>query len=256
MPVDVPGFKGGDRVDLGLPAPQQELLQAVTALGKPTVLVLLSGSAVAIPWAAEHVPAILQAWYPGQAAGTAIADVLFGKVSPTGRLPITIYRSADDLPPFTDYAMRGRTYRYFAGQPLFPFGHGLSYTSFAYRDLRVPSSVRAGDTVGVSVEIENTGRRAADEVVQLYLTDVEASVPVPIRTLAGFQRVALAAGERRDVSFAILPRQLAVFDDAGRSTIEPGVFRVSVGGKQPDQRGLADAATTGVVTATFAVVGR
>ena len=255
MRVNVPGFEGGDRVDLGLPAPQQALLEAVVAVGKPVVLVLLNGSALAVPWAAEHVPAILEAWYPGQAAGTAIAEVLFGDESPAGRLPVTFYRSAEQLPPFDDYAMRGRTYRYFTGEPLFPFGHGLSYTTFAYRDLRVPPEAEPGDTVRASVVVENTGSRAGDEVVQLYVTDRDASVPVPVRTLAGFQRIRLEPGERRTVTFAVVPRFLSIIDEAGERVIEPGAFTVSVGGKQPGFTGVADANTTGVVTATFSVVG-
>jgi beta-glucosidase len=243
MPVRVPGFAGGDRVELGLPASQQELLQAVVAVGKPVVVVLLNGSALAIPWAAEHAPAILEAWYPGQAAGTAIADVLFGDVNPAGRLPVTFYRSVEQLPPFDDYAMRGRTYRYFDGEPLFPFGHGLSYTTFAYRDLSVPAELAAGDTVRVTVVVENTGDRAGEEVVQLYVTDDEASVPVPIRSLAAFQRVSLAPGESRMVSFAVAPRAFSVIHDAGGRMIEPGTFTVSVGGSQDG------------VTATVHVVG-
>ena len=253
MPVDVPGFRGGDRVSLDLPAPQQELLEAVVAAGKPVVLVLLNGSALAITWAADHVPAILEAWYPGQAAGDAIADVLFGDANPAGRLPVTFYRSVAQLPPFDDYAMRGRTYRYFTGEPLFPFGHGLSYAAFAYQDLRVPADVRAGDTVRVSVDVRNTGARAGDDVVQLYVTDEESTVPVPVRTLAGFQRVSLAARERRTVVFAVAPRYLSVVDDRGERVIEPGTFVISVGGKQPGFSGVADAHTTGVVSATFRV---
>jgi len=185
MPVDVPGFAGGDRVAIDLPPPQQQLLEAVVGTGTPTVLVLLSGSALAVPWAAANVPAILQAWYPGQAAGHAIADILFGAASPGGRLPVTFYGSVEDLPPFADYRMEGRTYRWFRGRALFPFGHGLSYARFRYRDLRVPPRAFAGDSIEVSVEVENAGLMAADEVVQLYVSDVEASVPVPIRALAG-----------------------------------------------------------------------
>jgi len=255
MPVAVPGFLGGDRVDLGLPGPQEDLLRAVVATGKPVVLVLLNGSALAIGWAAEHVPAIVEAWYPGQAAGTALADVLFGDENPAGRLPVTVYRSVDQLPPFTDYRMQGRTYRYFTGEPLLPFGYGLSYTTFAYRDLQAPAAVRAGDSVALSVEVANTGTRAGEEVVQLYVTDLAASVPVPIRALAGFQRIRLAAGERRRVAFALAPRQLSVIDTAGRRVIEPGAFAISVGGKQPGFRGFADAATTGVVSDTVNVTG-
>ena len=255
MPVDVPGFAGGDRVTLGLPAPQDSLLRAVVRVGKPVVLVLLNGSALAIPWAAEHVPAIVEAWYPGQAAGDALADVLFGDVSPGGRLPVTVYTSADDLPPFDDYAMRGRTYRFFGGEPLFPFGHGLSYSAFRYRDLRLPERVRAGETVRVSVEVENAGAMSADEVVQLYVSDLEASAPVPIRALQGFRRVTLRPGERRRVTFTLTPRQLAVIDGSGREVVEPGAFAIAVGGKQPGFSGVADAATTQVLEGRVEVTG-
>jgi beta-glucosidase len=263
MPVSVPGFAGGDRTDIALPAPQQDLLEAVVATGKPVVLVLLNGSALGATWAVEHVPAIVEAWYPGQAAGTAIADVLFGDANPAGRLPVTFYRSIDQIPPFADYRMEGRTYRYFRGEPLFPFGHGLSYTRFTYRDLRVagrdalasPALVRAGDSVEVSVEVENAGARAGDEVVQLYVTDVAASVPVPIRSLQGFRRIALQPGERRRVTFTLAPRQLSLIDAANQRVVEPGTFVISVGGKQPGFRGAADAATTEVVTARVQVTG-
>lgn len=255
MPVDLPGFSGGDRVDIGLPAAQIELLQAVAEVDKPMVLVLLNGSALGVEWAAERVPAIVEIWYPGQAAGTALADVLFGDYSPAGRLPVTFYGSADQLPPFDDYDMEGRTYRYFAGEPLFPFGHGLSYASFRYRGLRLPASVEAGESVEVSVEVENVGAVAAEEVVQLYVSDLEASVPVPIRSLAGFSRIALRPGETRRVSFTLTPRQLSLIDTAGRRVLEPGTFEVSVGGKQPGFTGVADAATTGVVTGRFDIAG-
>lgn len=242
-------------MEIGLPATQRRLMEAVMATGKPVVLVLLNGSALALPWAAEHVPSIVEAWYPGQAAGTAIADVLFGDSNPAGRLPLTFYRSVDQLPPFSDYDMEGRTYRYFGGDPLFPFGHGLSYTTFAYGDLELPASVRAGEEVRVSVEVRNTGAVDGEEVVQLYLTDLEASAPVPIRS-QGVQRVLLRAGERRRVSFILTPRQLSLIDTAWERVVEPGFFQVSVGGKQPGFSGLADAATTGGVTGRFEVVGR
>jgi beta-glucosidase len=255
MRVEVPGFAGGDRVDIGLPTPQRELLEAVVATGKPLVLVLLNGSALAIPWAAENVPAILEAWYPGQAAGNAIADVLFGDYNPAGRLPVTFYRSVDQLPPFEDYDMAGRTYRYFQGDPLFPFGHGLSYTTFRYRGLRVPDSVRAGEDVEISVEVLNTGPLAGEEVVQLYLHDLEASAPVPIHSLQGVQRIFLEPGEARTVTFTLTPRQLSLIDNQWERVVEPGFFQVSVGGKQPGFSGLADAATTEVLTGRFEVVG-
>jgi len=249
MRVQVPGFAGGDRVSLDLPAPQEDLLEAVAATGKPLVLVLLSGSALAVNWAAEHVPAIVEAWYPGQASGTAIADVLFGEVNPGGRLPVTFYRSADQLPPFTDYGMDGRTYKYFRGDPLFPFGHGLSYTRWRYHDLRAPERIRSGETVEVSVEVENAGPRAGEEVVQVYVAHPDSPVPAPIRALEGFRRVTLASGEHRRVTFRLTPRQLSVVDQQGRWVQLPGVVTVSVGGKQPGFHGTADAPTTEVVTA-------
>jgi len=255
MRVEVPGFGGGDRVEIGLPATQRRLMEAVVATGKPVVLVLMNGSALAVPWAAEHVPAIVEAWYPGQAAGTAIADLLFGDYNPAGRLPLTFYRSVDQLPPFSDYDMEGRTYKYFRGDPLFPFGHGLSYTTFAYGKLELPASVQAGEEVQLSVEVQNTGPVDGEEVVQLYLTDLAASAPVPIRSLQGVKRVFLRAGERRTISFSLTPRQLSLIDAGWDRVVEPGFFEVSVGGKQPGFSGLADAATTGVVMGRFEVVG-
>ena len=177
MPVRIEGFAGGDRSSLDLPKVQQQLMEKVVAAapGKPVVLVLQNGSALSIGWADAHVPAIVEAWYGGQAAGAAVGDVLFGNVSPAGRLPLTFYRSVDQLPPFDDYAMKGRTYRYFTGQPLYPFGHGLSYSRFAYAKLAVPKKAAVGAPVAVSVEVQNAGAVAADEVVQLYVTDVDAS---------------------------------------------------------------------------------
>jgi len=255
MTVEVPGFKGGDRVDLGLPRVQEELIQAVTAVGKPVVLVLLSGSAVAVNWEAEHVPAILETWYPGQAAGTALADVLFGTYNPAGRLPVTIYKSANQIPPFSNYNMEGKTYRYFKGEPLFPFGHGLSYTTFAYGNLKIPSSVRTGEKVSVSVDVKNSGNRSGEEVVQLYVTEVEASAPVPIRSLQGFRRVQLKAGETKTVSFTLTPRQLSLIDAELKRVVEPGTVEISVGGKQPGFKGVADSHTSGVLTGRFKVVG-
>jgi beta-glucosidase len=190
------------------------------------VVVLLSGSALAVNWANENAAAILTAWYPGGEGGTAIADVLFGDYNPAGRLPITFYKSVDQLPPFTDYSMAGRTYRYFKGEPLYPFGYGLSYTKFVYRNLRS----EVGNSVKVSVDVMNAGDRAGDEVVQLYLTDVVASAPVPIRALVGFDRISLRPREKRTVTFTITPRQMSLIDDRGKRVIEPGEFMISAGG--------------------------
>ncbi len=257
MTVREPGFLGGDRTDIALPVRQQALLEAVVATGKPVVVVLLSGSALAVNWANAHVPAIVQAWYPGEEGGAAIADVLFGDYNPAGRLPVTFYKSVDQLPPFANYAMDGRTYRFFRGEPLYPFGHGLSYTRFKYSDLKISQGrVSPTDTVTVSATVENSGDRPGDEVVQLYVKDVEASVRVPLHSLAGVERVQLKPGERRVVSFQLEPRQLAVITDDGRAVVEPGEFQVTVGGKQPGFKGTADASTTGFVEGHFSVTGR
>jgi beta-glucosidase len=205
MRVQIEGFSGGDRVQIGLPRVQEELMQKIAALGKPTVLVLLNGSAVAVNWAKDHIPAIVEAWYPGQAGGTAIADVLFGDYSPGGRLPVTFYKSVDQLPPFTDYSMKGRTYRFFKGEPLFPFGYGLSYSTFVYRDLRVQGA-------NISVEVENTSGIAGEEVVQLYVKRQGATEDDPIQSLAGFQRIALKPRERKTVRFVLKTERSGMFD--------------------------------------------
>jgi beta-glucosidase len=256
MKVPVEGFQGGDRVSLDIPRVQDDLLRKVTALGKPVVVVLLNGSAVAVNWARDHVPAIVEAWYPGQAGGAALADVLFGDYNPAGRLPVTFYRSADQLPPFTDYAMKGRTYRYFKGEPLFPFGYGLSYTAFSYTNLKLPEQVAAGAEVRVSVEVRNTGSRAGGEVVQLYVTARDGSPAAPIRSLGAFRRLALGPGQSQTVEFNLAPRQFSHVGKDGRRVAEPGAFEISVGGKQPGFRGAADAATTGVVTGSLKLSGQ
>ena len=238
MDVAIEGFRGGDRTTLGLPASQQRLLESVVAVGKPTVLVLLNGSALAVNWANQRVPAILEAWYPGQAGGTAIADVLFGDYNPGGRLPVTFYRNANDLPPFTDYAMKGRTYRFFPGEVLYPFGHGLSYTSFSYRNLAIDRDTLLRDrTVNVSVDVANTGQRAGDEVVQLYVQHINSSVERAIKELRGFRRITLQPGESRRVTFPLPAAQLAYWDSvAGKWTQENGRVRVMVGASSADIR--------------------
>ncbi len=256
MRVDVPGFEGGDRLNLKLPQPQEDLIRAIGSLDKPVILVLLNGSALAVNWADEHIPAIVEAWYPGQAAGTAIADVLFGDYNPAGRLPVTFYKSIEQLPAFTDYTMTGQTYRYFKGEPLYPFGHGLSYTTFEYSNLRLPGTVQAGENVTLSVDVKNTGGTAGEEVVQLYVTDLEASVPVPIRSLQGFRRIFLRPGRSSTVTFTLKPRQISLINQGYKRVVEPGVFEVNVGGKQPGFRGNADSPTTGVVTGHFEVIGQ
>ena len=257
MTVREPGFLGGDRTDIGLPARQQALLESVAATGKPVVLVLLNGSALSVNWADANVAGIVEAWYPGEEGGAAIADVLFGDYNPGGRLPVTFYRSVAQLPPFDDYRMQGRTYRYFKGDPLYPFGYGLSYTNFKYDKLKLSATrVKAGEGLRVSAEVQNTGAREGDEVVQVYVAHVAASVPVPIRSLGGVSSISLKPGERRSVSFTLTPEQLSVIDDAGRRVAEPGEFSITVGGKQPGFKGHADAATTGVVSGKFVVTGK
>ena len=239
MRVSYPGFAGGDRTDIALPATQRTLLAALEETGKPVVLVLMTGSALAVDWAQEHVPAILVAWYPGQEGGRAIADVLFGDANPAGRLPVTFYRSVTDLPPFSDYDMEGRTYRYFRGEPLYPFGHGLWYTRFAYSDLRVSRQEAApGDSVDVTVTVRNTGSRAGDEVPQLYVRAIDPPVPMPIKQLRGFDRVALQPGEARQVRFSLTPaRDFAHYDPgAGTFTVSPGDYEIQVGASSADIR--------------------
>jgi beta-glucosidase len=257
MEVKLEGFRGGDRTDISLPKVREELLKEVHALGKPVVVVLLSGSALAVNWPNDNIPAILEAWYPGQEGGTAIADVLFGDYNPGGRLPVTFYKSVDQLPPFEDYRMQGRTYRYFKGEPLYPFGFGLSYTKFKYDNLKLSANkVNAGDELSVTADVRNVGERAGDEVVQLYLTDLAATVPVPIRSLAGVKRVFLKPGEKQNVSFVLTRKQMSVVDDRGKRVIEPGDFQIDLGGKQPGFTKWQDAETTSVVTARFAVTGK
>jgi beta-glucosidase len=225
-------------------------VQAVYETGTPIILVLMNGSALAINWADEHIPAILEAWYPGQAGGTAVAEALFGLANPGGRLPVTFYRAVSDLPAFIDYSMENRTYRYFTGQPLYPFGFGLSYTTFTYHNLQVtPREVKAGDPVSVQVEVENSGGLLGDEVVQLYLRDAEASLPVPLLQLQGLTRIRLAPGERQTVRFTLTAEQMSFVDEEGNWVLEPGEFTVWAGGRQPDLKAATQPAN--VLTGQF-----
>ncbi|MCR5874636.1 glycoside hydrolase family 3 C-terminal domain-containing protein [Phenylobacterium sp. J426] len=241
MKLEAPGFAGGDRTTLDLPAPQQTLLERVHATGKPTVLVLMNGSAMSVNWADQNLPAILEAWYPGEQGGHAVAQALAGDYSPAGRLPVTFYRSETDLPGFSDYTMKGRTYRYFPGEVLYPFGHGLSYSRFEYGPLQVSArSVRADGAVTISTEVKNVGPMDADEVVQLYVTHPGKGA---IRALQGFQRIHLKAGEAKTVSFSLTDRGLSTVDAKGVRSIAPGEVEVWIGGGQPVSRpGLAQAA--------------
>lgn len=236
MKVNVEGFRGGDRTRIDLPDVQQQLIKDICSLGKPVILVLLNGSALAINQEKDNVPAIIESWYGGQAAGQALADVIFGDYNPAGRLPVTFYKSIEDLPDFTDYSMKNRTYRYFEGEPLFPFGYGLSYTTFKYGKLTADKSAHAGDTVHLSVTVKNTGRMAGDEVVQIYISDLGADVPVPIRALKTFKRVRMLPSETKTISFSIAPEAFSVIDEQNKRVIKPGIFEISAGGCQPKEK--------------------
>jgi beta-glucosidase len=248
MPVNEDGFKGGDRTSIDLPKPEEALLEAVTAMGKPVVLVLANGSALAVNWANEHVNAILESWYAGEEGGSAIAETLSGKNNPAGRLPVTFYTGVNQLPPFQDYAMQNRTYRYFHDKPLYPFGYGLSYTTFSYSDLTLPKdAITAGDPLTAGVTVTNTGKREGDEVVQLYLSF--PNVPgAPLRALRSFKRVHLRPGESQHLSFELRDRDLSMVSEAGEPIVAEGAYTVSIGGGQPNT-----AAPT--VTGPFQVVG-
>lgn len=235
MSVHAPGFAGGDRTSLDLPAPQQRLLERLHGLGKPVVLVLMNGGAISANWADKTLPAVVEAWYPGGEGGIAIAGLLAGDFSPSGRLPITVYRSADQLPPFKDYGMAGRTYRYFGGEALYPFGHGLSYTRFSYGKPVLKAAVTAGERVKVTVPMANTGGRDGDEVVQLYVSRPGAA-GAPIRALKGFQRVSLRKGETKTVTFDLDADAFATVDAAGRRSVQPGEAQLWIGGGQPVSR--------------------
>jgi beta-glucosidase len=217
------------------------------------VLVLFGGSAVALGEAEDLVDAVIQVWYPGEEGGHAVADILFGKVSPSGKLPITFPKATSQLPPFQDYSMKERTYRYATWEPLYPFGFGLSYTSFVYSALTLPGeTLPAGESLPVRLTVTNTGAVDAEEVVQLYISDLEASVTVPQHRLAAFQRVSLKAGECREVAFTLSPEAMMLFDEDGKQQLEPGEFRLIAGGCSPSARGLALGAAE-PVSATFRV---
>ena len=237
MPVAIPGFSGGDRTSILLPAVQTSLLKALQTTGKPVVFVLMTGSAIAMPWEAQNIPAIVNAWYGGQSAGTAIADVLFGDYNPAGRLPVTFYASDKDLPDFNDYSMSNRTYRYFKGQPLYPFGYGLSYTTFSYDALKMPATLNAGNGATISVRVTNTGAMDGEEVVQLYVSPSTAGKGKdPIRELKGFQRVFLKKGESRTITFTLKPENMAMINEHGTPEYYVGRIMLSIGGCQPNDQ--------------------
>jgi beta-glucosidase len=246
MPIQLAGFSGGDRTAIDLPASQEELLKALVATGKPVVVVLENGSALSVNYAAQHAAAILEAWYPGEEGGTAIADTLAGVNDPAGRLPVTFYASLSQLPPMDDYSMKARTYRYFTGKPLFPFGFGLSYTTFAYSGVKVgAATVHAGEPVQVEADVKNTGTVAGDEVVELYLTQPKSAL-TPKHVLAGFHRVHLGPGESAHVGFTLDARSLGQVTATGDRVVEAGEYKAYVAGGQPSR---------GDVSAGFTVEG-
>jgi beta-glucosidase len=231
MDIQIDGFRGGDRTKLGLPAVQLQLIKEIRALGKPVVLVLLNGSALAVNWENENIPAIIEAWYPGQAAGQAIADVIFGDYNPAGRLPVTFYRSENDLPAFTDYNITTQTYRYFKGEPLYPFGYGLSYTTFQYDNIKSESAGQ--HAIKLSVNVKNTGSMAGDEVVQVYVSNKTLGGRIPLRALKGFKRIHLQAGESKTVEFLLNEDAFTIRDENNQKIVK-GMYEISVGGGQPD----------------------
>ena len=250
MRVNAKGFAGGDRTSLDLPDVQQQLLEAVAGTGKPLVVVLLNGSALSVNWAKQNARAILEAWYPGQSGGQAIAETLSGKNNPAGRLPVTFYTGVDQLPAFDDYSMADRTYRYFAGQLLFAFGDGLSYTTFAYQGLKLSTSnLHAGDVLTVEADVTNSGSVAGDEVAELYLSPPHSAVS-PNLALAGFERLHLNAGESKHLVFHLDPRTLSQVDDKGNRTVTAGSYQLSLGSSQP----TGDASSS-VVTQRFTIEG-
>ena len=234
MPVDKKGFRGGDRTTIALPEAQTQVMKMLSLENIPTIFVMMTGSALAIPWEAENIPAIINGWYGGQYGGEAIADVLFGDCNPSGKLPVTFYASDNDLPDYESYDMQGRTYRYFTGKALYPFGYGLSYTKFAYSSLKMPKSGTTKDKeFPVTVTVKNTGKTAGEEVVQLYISHPEENVLVPITALKGFKRVKLQPGESQTLTFSLAPEDLSCVDENGKRNVRPGKITVYVGGCAP-----------------------
>jgi beta-glucosidase len=248
MPVQLDGFHGGDRTKIGMPALQMDLLQALAATGKPLVVVLMNGSALAVPWVNEHAAAILEAWYPGEEGGAALAATLAGDENPGGRLPVTFYASLDQLPPFENYSMAGRTYRYFPGEPLYGFGYGLSYTTFAYSGIKLSADrIKAGDSLTVEADVTNSGKRRGDEVVELYLRGPQTA-GAPLRSLRWFDRVNLQPGEKKHVTVTLDPARLSEVDSAGIRAMQAGEYTLFLGDGQPGHGSG--------VEARFAITGR
>jgi len=233
MKVEVPGFRGGDRTSLNLPAEEEALLGALKGTGKPLVVVLMNGSALAVNWANDHANAILDAWYSGEEGGTAIAETLAGINNPAGRLPVTFYKGTEQLPEFEDYNMKNRTYRYFTGEPLYGFGHGLSYTTFEYSGMKLSNpQLQAGNPLDIEVDVRNTGKADGDEVAQLYISFPKLA-GAPLKALRGFKRVHVKAGDQQHVKLTLGPRDLSYVNEAGDRLVAAGEYLITVGGGQP-----------------------
>lgn len=236
MKVSQAGFSGGDRTTIALPTVQTNFLKALKNAGKPIIFIMMTGSAIAIPWEAQHIPAIINAWYGGQAAGTAVADILFGDCDPSGRLPVTFYKSDNDLPSFEDYSMQNRTYRYFKGEPLYPFGFGLSYTNFKYSDLKLSTTTASKNSdVNVNVTVTNNGKTKGEEVVQLYIVHEGISY-APVSALKSFKRISLDTGSSTKVNFILKSDELKLIDENGNLVFAPGTVKIIVGGSSPGKR--------------------
>ncbi len=252
MSINIEGFRGGDRTTLGLPLVQEKVLKRIKLSEKPIVVVLLNGGPLSVAWAKQNVNAIIEAWYPGEEGGNAIADVIFGNYNPAGRLPVTVAESIDNLPGFEDYDMKYRTYRYSKIFPLYGFGYGLSYTTFKYSNIAAPASVKTHENVKIAVDVENTGTMDGDEVVELYVKLLDAKVPVPIHALKGFRRIHLKVGEKKTVEFDLKPEALSLINDENKRVVEPGRIQLFVGGRQPGRTALI---TGEVLKAELVVTG-
>lgn len=252
MNVKTKGFAGGDRTEIDLPETQRLLIKEIMKLKKPTVLVLQNGSPLSVTWEHNNVNAILEGWYGGQSAGTAVADVLFGDYNPSGRLPVTVYKSVDQLSDFEDYSMKNKTYRYFQGEPLYEFGYGLSYTSFKYSNLKMNKEITTDQSLNLSIDVTNSGKKDGEEIVQLYLSHKGLNFQMPIRALKAFERVSLKKGETKQVVFTLNPEQLAVIDEKGQSVVMPCTVELAIGGKQPDPKSLKQSS---VIKTDFKITG-
>ena len=237
-PLSLDGFSGGDRTRIELPGIQERLIQALQAVGKPVIFVNCSGSAIAMPWEAQNLRAIVQAWYPGEQGGRAVADVLFGEANPSGRLPVTFYRATEDLPQFEDYSMSNRTYRYFKGKPLFAFGHGLSYTKFDYSGAKLNEKrLKTNAAIDLKFAVKNSGKWDGDEVAEVYFRHVKSAVPQPELALCGFTRVHLKSGERAEATVSVPVERLRYWDtESKRYVVEPGEYELLIGSASDDIR--------------------